>query len=124
MKAGLCFDTGSHELMCYIDDDWAQDIDTMRSTSGYLVTFVRGVVFWQSKLQKCVALSTIKVEYIIVTKAGKEMLWMKQFLKGEGTRLNSAGVCCSMRQSECHTSQQKFKFHSKSKHIDILYHWI
>ena len=35
---------------------------------------------WQSKHQKCVALSTTETEYIVATEACKEMLWMKFFL--------------------------------------------
>ena len=57
-----------------------RDLDCRKSTSGYLFTFVGGDLSWQSKLQKCVSLSTIKAEYIAITKAGKEMLWMKWFL--------------------------------------------
>ena len=57
------------------------DLDCRKSTSGYLFTFAGGAISWQSKLQKCVSLSTTKVEYITTTKAGKEMLWMKRFLQ-------------------------------------------
>jgi len=40
------------------------DVDSRKSTSDYLITFVGRVVAWQSRLQKCVALSTIEVEFI------------------------------------------------------------
>ncbi|RVW49594.1 Retrovirus-related Pol polyprotein from transposon TNT 1-94 [Vitis vinifera] len=43
-----------------------------------------GTVSWQSMLQKCVALSTTKAEYIAITKASKELLWMKKFLQELG----------------------------------------
>jgi len=51
----------------------AGDMDSRKSTFGYMMTFVGGVVSWQSRLQKCVALSSIEVEYI-VTEAAKELL--------------------------------------------------
>ena len=44
------------------DEDMAGDIDSRKSTSGYLMTFSGGAISWQSKLQKCVALSTTEVE--------------------------------------------------------------
>ena len=75
--ASLCFGIESHELVCYSDVDYVEDIDTMRSTPGYLVTFAEEAVSFQSKLQKCVALSTIEAEYIAATEVSKEMLWMK-----------------------------------------------
>ena len=61
-------------LLGYTDTNMARDVDSRKSTSGYLITFVGGAVFWQSKLQKCVALSTTKPKYIVVVEAFKEML--------------------------------------------------
>ncbi|KAK7337003.1 hypothetical protein VNO77_17559 [Canavalia gladiata] len=43
-----------------------------------------GAVSWQSRLQKCVALSTTEAEYMAATEAGKEMLWLKHFLQELG----------------------------------------
>ncbi|WMV52279.1 hypothetical protein MTR67_045664 [Solanum verrucosum] len=56
------------------------DLYNRKSTTGYLFTFSEGVISWQSKLQKCVALSTTEVEYIAATEAGNEMIWLKRFL--------------------------------------------
>jgi hypothetical protein len=41
-------------------------------------------VSWQSRLQKCVALSTTEAEYIVITEVAKELLWMKKFLQELG----------------------------------------
>uniref|UniRef100_A0A3Q7H976 Reverse transcriptase Ty1/copia-type domain-containing protein n=1 Tax=Solanum lycopersicum TaxID=4081 RepID=A0A3Q7H976_SOLLC len=76
----LCFGTGKPILCGYTDSDMAGDVDTRKSTSGYLVTFAGGAVSWQSRLQKCVALSTTEAELIAVVEACKELLWMKRFL--------------------------------------------
>ncbi len=64
----------------YTDADMAGHIDSRKSTSGYLMIFAGGAVSWQSKLKKCMALSTTETEYIAVTEACKEMLWLKKFL--------------------------------------------
>uniref|UniRef100_A0A3Q7IT70 Reverse transcriptase Ty1/copia-type domain-containing protein n=1 Tax=Solanum lycopersicum TaxID=4081 RepID=A0A3Q7IT70_SOLLC len=76
----LCFGTGKPILCGYTDSDMAGDVDTRKSTSGYLVTFAGGAVSWQSRLQKCVALSTTEAELIAVVEACKELFWMKIFL--------------------------------------------
>ena len=60
------------------------DVDSRKSISGFLMTFKGGVVSWQSKLKKCVALSTTEVEYIAITKGCKEALWMRKFLEELG----------------------------------------
>ena len=72
----MCLTFGDSEpvLEGYVDADWVGDLDGRKSTSGYLFTFAGGAVSWQSRLQKCVALSTIEVEYIAAYEASKEML--------------------------------------------------
>uniref|UniRef100_A0A3Q7HZS8 Reverse transcriptase Ty1/copia-type domain-containing protein n=1 Tax=Solanum lycopersicum TaxID=4081 RepID=A0A3Q7HZS8_SOLLC len=52
---------------------------------GYTNSDMTGeTISWQSKLQKCAALSTTEVEYIAATEAGKEMRWLKRFLQELG----------------------------------------
>ena len=41
---------------------------------------------WQSRLQKVVALSTTEAEYMARVEAGKEILWMKDFIGELGIR--------------------------------------
>ena len=57
-KMSLCSGKGEPILDGFTDSDMAGDIDSRKSTSGYLITFAGGAVAWQSRLQKCVALST------------------------------------------------------------------
>ncbi|GMI96852.1 hypothetical protein HRI_003354500 [Hibiscus trionum] len=70
----LCFDNEKLVLVGYTDSDVTEDINSRRSTSCYLITYTWGVVAWQSRLQKCVALSTTELEFIATTEACKEML--------------------------------------------------
>ena len=79
-KLKLTFGSGKPVLVGYTKSDMAGDVDNIRFTLGYLMTFSEGVVSWQSRLQKCVALSTTEVEYIAAAKACKELLWMKHFI--------------------------------------------
>uniref|UniRef100_A0A3Q7FGH2 Reverse transcriptase Ty1/copia-type domain-containing protein n=1 Tax=Solanum lycopersicum TaxID=4081 RepID=A0A3Q7FGH2_SOLLC len=46
----------------------------------------REAISWQSKLKKCVALSTTEAEYIAASEAGKEIIWLKRFLQELGLR--------------------------------------
>ena len=79
-KLKLTFGSGKPVLVGYTKSDMAGDVDNIRFTLGYLMTFSRGVVSWKSRLQKCVALSTIEAEYIAPIKTCKELLWMKRFI--------------------------------------------
>ena len=77
---------------------------------------------WQSRLQKCIALLTIETEYIAITEANKELLWMKKFLQELGPQ-QERYLLYSDSQSVIHLSKNP-TFRSRSKHIDVRYHWI
>ena len=121
-KLRLSFGRGKLVLEGYTDVDMAGDLDGRKSTSGYLFTFVGGVVSWQSKLQKCVALSTTEAEYIAVTEAGKELIWIKTFFKELGMQQDEYVVYCDS-QSAIDLSKNA-TYHSRTKHIEVRYHWI
>ncbi|KAH0716573.1 hypothetical protein KY285_012604 [Solanum tuberosum] len=63
------------------DSDLGGNLDNSKSTSDYLITFGGGAISWQSRLHKCIALSTTEAEYIAITEGAKELLWMKEFIK-------------------------------------------
>ena len=50
LKVCLSFGESKPFLEGYIDSDMAGDLDSRKSTSGYLFTAPRGVISWQSKL--------------------------------------------------------------------------
>ncbi|WJX48823.1 hypothetical protein P8452_35337 [Trifolium repens] len=109
-------------LVGYTDSDLAGSIDDRKSTSGYMVTFAGGAVAWQSKLQKCVALSTTEAEFIAIVEASKELLWLRKFAMELGVKQEKYVLFCD-NQSAIHLSKNS-SFHSRSKHIDVRYHWI
>ena len=119
-----CFNFGRFKpiLEGYTDTDMVGDLDGRKSIAGYLFTFAGGAVSWQSKLQKCVALSTTEAEYIVVNEAGKEMLWMKWFLQELGLMQDKYIVHCDS-QSAIDLSKNAI-FQSPLKHIEVRYHWI
>ncbi|WJX13388.1 hypothetical protein P8452_03779 [Trifolium repens] len=103
-------------LVGYADSDLAGSIDDRKSTSGYMVTFAGGAVAWQSKLQKCVALSTTEAEFIAIVEASKELLWLRKFAMELGVKQEKYVLFCD-NQSVIHLSKNS-SFHSRSKHID------
>lgn len=49
-------------LQGYTNADWAGDLDTRRSTSGYIFNVGSGAISWSSKQQPTVALSSCEAE--------------------------------------------------------------
>ena len=57
----LSFGSGKPMLNSYTNVDMADDVDSRKFTSGYMMTFAGGTMSWQSRLQKCVTLSSQKL---------------------------------------------------------------
>ncbi|KAG8499853.1 hypothetical protein CXB51_006283 [Gossypium anomalum] len=61
----------------YVDSDYAGDLGKRRSTTDYVFTLAGGPIRWKSALQSTVALSTKEAEYMAVTEAVKEAIWLQ-----------------------------------------------
>ena len=109
-------------LVGFTDSDLAGSLDDRKSTSGHMVTFAGGAVAWQSRLQKCVALSTTEAELIAAVEATKELLWLRKFTMELELKQQRYLLFCD-NQSAIHLAKNS-SFHSKAKHIEIRYHWI
>ncbi|GJU45326.1 hypothetical protein Tco_1202592 [Tanacetum coccineum] len=94
----------------------------LASTMGYVFIVGGTVVSWMSRIQKCIAMSTTEAEYMAITEAGKELLWLNNFLE----ELDRAHIECVLycdNQSTIHLAKKPV-FHSRTKHIKIRYHYI
>ena len=118
----LTFSESKPILEGYVDANWAGNLDGRKSTLGYLFTFTRRATSCQSILQKCVALSTTKAEYIVVNEAGKKMLWLKWFLQELGLKQDGY-VVDSDSQSAIDLNKNSM-YHARSNHIEVRYHWL
>ena len=119
---GLCFGGSKIVLQGYVDSDMAGDKDSRRSTTGYVFTIGGTRVSWISKLQKVVALSTTKLESIAPTEASKEMIWLQRFMEELGKKQENNRLHCD-NESAIHLANNS-AFHSKTKHIQLRYHFI
>ncbi|KAH9762147.1 Integrase catalytic domain-containing protein [Citrus sinensis] len=66
----------SPEVVGFVDSDSATDNDRRRSITGFVFTMCGGAISWKSSLQSAVALSTTEAEYIALTEAVKEAIWL------------------------------------------------
>ncbi|KAG8503402.1 hypothetical protein CXB51_001378 [Gossypium anomalum] len=65
------------EVIGYVNADFAGDLDRRRSLIGYVFTIVGCAISWKATLQTTVALSTTEAEYMAITDACKEAIWLK-----------------------------------------------
>ena len=101
----------------FCDVDWASSTHC-HSISGYSFHMGQGTVTWSSKKQQVIALSTMEAEYIALTHAVKEALWLSAFLsKIQAAPLGGVKVNCD-NQGAIVLSKDN-NFHARTKHIDI-----
>ncbi|SCZ92180.1 BZ3500_MvSof-1268-A1-R1_Chr5-2g07688 [Microbotryum saponariae] len=65
----------------YSDANWGACIDTSVSTMGYVFYIAGSAVSWSSKRQSRVADSTTDAEYLALSHAGKEGIYLSQLLE-------------------------------------------
>lgn len=110
------------ELVGYSDSDFAGDLDTRRSNTGYIFLMNGGPVTWCSRKQTTVALSTTESEYMAASDAAKEILWIRQFLLD----INEPQEYITLNIDNQSTIKLIHNpvFHKRSKHIDVRYNFI
>ena len=68
------------ELEEFSDSDWAGEKDGSRSTLGYIWMLSGGLISWKSRLQPIIALLSTEAEYIMVTAAAQEGIWLHRVM--------------------------------------------
>ena len=68
------------DLVGYIDSDWAGSVSNQKSTSSCCFSLGSTVVSWFSRKQKSVALSSVEAEYMAVSQASCEALWLRKLM--------------------------------------------
>ncbi|XP_059221503.1 uncharacterized protein LOC131996073 [Stomoxys calcitrans] len=66
----------------YCDADWAGNIDDRQSTTGYVFLHQSAAVSWATKKQKTVALSSTEAEFMSLTAAIQESVYLKKTRDG------------------------------------------
>ena len=106
----------------YSDSDYAGDVDSRRSMTGYVFTLGGSVVSWKATLQPTVSLSTTEAEYMALTEAAKEGIWLKGLVSDLGLCHDQAIVYCDSLSAICLAKDQVH--HERTKHIDVRYHFL
>nr|GEV58326.1 hypothetical protein [Tanacetum cinerariifolium] len=110
------------DLQFAIYADHAGCQDTRRSTSGSLQFLGERLISWSSKRQKSAPISSTEAEYIALSGCCAQILWMRSQLTDYGLGFNKIPMYCDNKSAIalcCNNVQ-----HSRSKHIDIRYHFI
>ncbi|KAJ8761414.1 hypothetical protein K2173_001545 [Erythroxylum novogranatense] len=119
----LTYKKSTHlEVIGYSDSDYADCIDSQKSTFGYMFLLAGGAVSWKSGNQFVIATSTMEAEFVACFEATVHGLWMRNFILGLGLVDSIARPL----RIYCDNSAVVFfskndKYSKGAKHIDLKY---
>ena len=93
---------------------------TRRSTAGFIFFLAGGPISWKSKKQPVVATSSTESEFMAVSGAAKEAIWLRHLLSdvglvcGDSTHILEDNEAC-IRLCKAHIESQR------TKHFDVQY---
>jgi hypothetical protein len=94
-----------------------------KSTFGCCFTLVSAMVSWCSRKQSSVASSTAEAEYIALSVAIHEAMWLCKLLTDLfDHEMDPTTIHCD--NQSCVKLSENLVFHDRSKHIQIKYHYI
>ena len=113
----------SLNLIAFSDSDWAGDLDSRRSTTGYVISY-GGPVAWFSRLQPTVALSTCEAEYIAMSECARSLMWIRNFLNELQLlpAVHPIPLFCDNRSAVAQVLHDTIT--ERVRHVDIKFHFL
>jgi hypothetical protein len=115
---------GNTTVAGFSDSDWASQLHR-HSISGFAYFVGLGTVSWSAKKQPIITLSSTEAEYVALTHAAKDALWIHKILK-EFSFLHNLSLPTTLycdNQGAIRLSKDA-TFHGRTKHIDVHFHFI
>src|SRR5258708_38593012 len=91
--------------------------------SRYAFIFCRAVVTWLAKKQPMIALSSTEAEYMGVTHARKEAVFLEHLYGDAGIPI-AVPIFLLVDNQSMITLAENPIFHTCSKHIEVWHHWV
>ena len=106
------------QITCFSDSNYANDPETRRSVSGYIV-YVHGVpVVWKSKAQQSVTLSSTEAEWFALSEAVKEVRFLQQLCESMQIQ-TQLPVIVRVDNTAAIYMSQNITTTTRTKHIDV-----
>jgi hypothetical protein len=122
------------ELVGFSDSDWARELDTRRSTTGYAFmlsttdeagTTYSGAISVNSRLQPTVALSSTEAEYMAVCSATQEAIYLRSMLADLGLPQVEPTTIYEDNTAAIHLANAALgQWHPRTRHVDVRYKFV
>jgi hypothetical protein len=110
-------------MYVYSDANWISNIDDYQCTSNYVFLLNNGTINWSSKKQSCIDLSSIKVKYIVVSQATRQVMSFSSFFGIIG-QLQMKSIVIYDNNHHCISLWKNSTFQAYLKYIKIHHHFV
>jgi hypothetical protein len=117
---GLSFKKGSQQMKCYCDSSFG-NLENYGSLGGYIITIGDVPILWKSTRMNT-TLSTAEAEYVALTPAIKDTIWLKGILDEIGIKQQKVEILED--NQGCIALVNNPQSSRKTRHIQVRYHWI
>ncbi|KAL1194822.1 Retrovirus-related Pol polyprotein from transposon TNT 1-94 [Cardamine amara subsp. amara] len=106
----------------YSDSDYAGDVDNKRSMTDYVFALGNSAIRWKATLQPTVTLLTTEAEYMVLTEAAKEDIWLKGLISDLGFHHDPATMFCDSLSTICLAKDHVH--YERTTHVDMRYYFM
>lgn len=118
----LKYDKVSENILeSYVDASFRDDPTTGKSTTGYLIRYHGNIIAWRSRVQHSVAHSTTEAEYLAITDAASDILFLGRMTEETTHLTNVFPVTIFEDNSGCITQTVKTTSRGRLKHLEKKY---
>ena len=71
-------------LIAYTDSDWASDLNTQHSQTGWFIKLAGCIFSWQSHQQSHVTYLSMEAEYVMLSDCSKQVVWIRTIIEELG----------------------------------------
>ena len=138
--------SGPWKITMYVDSDYGTDVDTRRSRAGFVIYLNKNLIAFNSTLQRgqdlekkypglilpktamdnepmpSMATATCGAEYMALSLAVKELIWIYMLLKTIGVNVQKPCIVYEDNRSTMKIAENATAL-KRSKHIDIRHHF-
>lgn len=121
----LCFKKSNVDevLDSFVDSDWAGDHIDRKSTSGYVIRFYGNPIYWKTRKQNFVTKSSTHAEYIALSEATSEILFVLNLLETFSINVKNK-INIYEDNSGALTIAKLGNLTRNSKHIEVNFHFV
>ncbi|KAK0170574.1 hypothetical protein PV328_008411 [Microctonus aethiopoides] len=119
---GIRFVKDDNYMRGYVDASWGSNFNDRKSYTGFCFCFSNGPIVWESRKQNTVALSSTEAEYIAISEATREAIFLKNLLY----EILSIDECIVLYNDNMGAQKLATNplLNKRTKHIDIRYHFV